>query len=63
MNDVNILILVKGGERYVIAYSDDQQAEAKRLLGRWASNKELSFTWYDAAMLSQRMRETHANET
>ena len=26
------------------------------VLGRFASNPELSFTWYDAAMLSSRIR-------
>jgi hypothetical protein len=27
-------------------------------LGRYASNQELSFTWYDAAVLSQKIRQT-----
>jgi hypothetical protein len=27
-----------------------------RVLGRFASNPELSFTWYDAAVLSQKVR-------
>jgi hypothetical protein len=27
------------------------------LLGRYASNPELSFTWQDAAVLSQRIRQ------
>jgi hypothetical protein len=26
------------------------------VLGRFASNPELSFTWYDAAVLSQKVR-------
>jgi hypothetical protein len=26
-------------------------------LGRYASNPELSFTWYDAAVLSQKIRQ------
>jgi hypothetical protein len=26
------------------------------VLGRYASNPDLSFTWYDAAMLSQKVR-------
>ena len=33
-------------------------AEALRTLGRYASNQELSFTWYDAAVLSQKIRQT-----
>jgi len=28
-----------------------------RLLGRYASNPELSFSWYDAAVLSQKIRQ------
>ena len=30
--------------------------KALRTLGRFASNPELSFTWYDAAVLSQKVR-------
>ena len=55
---INVLALVKGRERYVFLYSDDQADEALLTLGRFASNYELSFTWYDAAMLSQKIRET-----
>jgi hypothetical protein len=54
--DVNVLALVKGKERYLFLYTDTQQAEALRALGRCASNPELSFTWYDAAVLSRRLR-------
>jgi len=62
-DDVNVLALVKGEERYLFLYDDSQQAEALRALGRHASNPELSFTWYDAAVLSRRMRsEAQANE-
>lgn len=55
-DDVNVLALVKGKERYLFLYSDDQQAAALRALGRSASDPELSFTWYDAAVLSKRIR-------
>lgn len=54
--DVNVLALVKGKERYLYLFEDSQQAEALRALGRHASNPELSFTWYDAAVLSKRIR-------
>jgi hypothetical protein len=54
--DINVLALVKGSERYVFLYDDASRAEALRTLGRYASNPELSFTWYDAAVLSQRIR-------
>ena len=55
--DINVLALVKGAERYVFLYDDDSRAEALRTLGRFASNPELSFTWYDAAVLSQKIRQ------
>lgn len=55
-DDVNVLALVKGKERYLFLYGDAQQAQALRTLGRHASNPELSFSWYDAAMLSKKIR-------
>jgi hypothetical protein len=55
-DDINVLALVKGRERYIFLYEDSQRAEALRILGRFASNPELSFTWYDAAVLSQKVR-------
>jgi hypothetical protein len=48
---------VKGKERYVFLYDDSSRAETLRTLGRYASNPELSFTWYDAAVLSQKIRQ------
>lgn len=57
--DINVLALVKGTERYVFLYDDASRAEALRVLGRYASNPELSFSWYDAAVLSQKIRQEH----
>ena len=55
--EINVLALVKGSERYIFLYDDDNRAETLRMLGRYASNPELSFTWYDAAVLSQKIRQ------
>ena len=55
--EVNVLALVKGTERYVFLYTDECRADTLRTLGRYASDPELSFTWYDAACLSQKVRE------
>ena len=57
-HDINVLALVKGEERYIFLYDDERKSEALRTLGRFASNPELSFSWYDAAVLSQRLRQT-----
>ena len=45
-DDINVLALIKGKERYIFLYDDSQRAEALRMLGRHASNPELSFSWY-----------------
>jgi len=54
--DVNVLALAKGQERYLFLFNDESRADTLRTLGRYASNPELSFTWYDAAVLSQKIR-------
>ena len=56
-HDINVLALVKGEERYIFLYDDERKSEALRTLGRFASNPELSFSWYDAAVLSQKIRQ------
>jgi hypothetical protein len=55
--DINVLALVKGSERYIFLFDDDSRAETLRVLGRYASNPDLSFSWYDAAVLSQKIRQ------
>jgi hypothetical protein len=54
---VNFVALAKGEERYVFMFTDERRAEAISTLGRFASDPELSFTWYDAARLSQTIRQ------
>lgn len=55
---LNVLALHKGAERYVFLYDDASQAELLRTLGRFAAHPQLSFTWFDAAVLSQKIRAT-----
>lgn len=54
--DLSIISLVKGDERYVFLYTDDRRAELLQVFGRFASNEELSLTWHDAAVLAQQVR-------
>ena len=48
--DINVIALVKGEERYVFLFNDETRAETLRTLGRYASNPDMSFSWYDAAV-------------
>lgn len=54
--EVNVLALVKGNEKYVFLYNDKNRSEMLHTLGRYASDPELSLTWFDAAVLSQKIR-------
>lgn len=56
--EINVLALVKGNERYVFLFDDDNRTETLRQIGRYAANPELSFSWYDAAVMSQKIRQT-----
>ena len=58
-DDINVLALVKGKERYIFLYDDGNRSKALRVLGRYASKTDLSFSWYDAAVLSQKIRRQH----
>jgi hypothetical protein len=53
---MNVLALVKGSERYVFLYDDESLRPLLQTLGRYAADPDLSFTWYDAAILSQKVR-------
>lgn len=55
-DDIEIVATVKDRERYIVLYVAATRADCLRQLGRWASNPELSYTWYDAACASQKVR-------
>lgn len=57
MSDINIVGLVKGEEHYVFMFDDEHRTETLRQFGRFASNPELSFTWYDSAVMTGRVWE------
>lgn len=53
---VNVLALVKDGERFVFLYDDESTSTLLQTFGRYAADKDISFSWYDAAVLSQKVR-------
>ena len=52
--EVNVLALVKGKERYVFLYTAENREDVVESFGRFASDSELSFTWYDAAVMTRK---------
>lgn len=57
--DINVIALVKGNERYVFLFDDDSQEEVLRSMARHAANPDLTFSWYDAAVLGQKVRRSN----
>ena len=55
--EINVVALVRGEEQYIFMFDESNRTETLRMLGRYAADPELSMTWYDAAILSQKVRE------
>ena len=55
--EINVLALVKGNERFIFLFDDQNRDETLRQLARFAADPELDFSWYDAAMLSRKIRD------
>lgn len=52
-DDINVLCLVKGGERYIFLIDDEHRAEAIITVWEFVFNAELSLTEYDASVLTE----------
>ena len=59
--DINVVALVKGSERYVFLYDDESRAETLQMLNRYAADPKLSFSWYDASVLGQKVRQNKSH--
>src|SRR5262245_33013717 len=53
---INVVALVKDAERYIFLYDNESAPALMQTLGRFAGDPDLSFSWYDAAVLSQKVR-------
>ena len=60
--ELNVLALIKGEERYVFVYDDQCQAELIDKFRQWASDPDISFTWFDAAVMSHQLGQHLAKE-
>jgi hypothetical protein len=59
---VNVLALVRDGQKYIFLYDDNSVQQVMSQLAEFAADPELDFTWYDAATLSQRVRDLQSEE-
>ena len=54
--ETNVVALTKGNEQYVFLFDNQSRSALLRQLGKFAMDKELSFTWYDVAKLCKAAR-------
>ena len=55
--EYNVLALIKGTERYVFVYDDEAHEGLIDALRDQAADPLLSFSWFDAAVLTDKARE------
>jgi hypothetical protein len=55
--ELNVLALIKGDERYVYVYDDESRDDLIDALRNQAADPRLSFSWFDAAVLTEKARE------
>lgn len=56
-SELNVLALIKGNEHYIYVYDDEGRLPLLDLFRDQAADPRLSFSWFDAAVLSDKARE------
>lgn len=54
---LNFLTLSKDGETYRFIFDDANRQNTLRQIAQFAANPELNLNWYDAAVLSRKVRD------
>jgi hypothetical protein len=62
-HEFNVLALIKGEERYIYVYDDCSRAGLIDSFRDQAADPALSFSWFDAAVLTEKAREQAAAST
>jgi hypothetical protein len=55
--EFNVLALIKGKERYVFVYDEESATSLIDAFRDTAADPGLSFSWFDASVLTQKARE------
>ncbi|MSR67687.1 hypothetical protein EXS65_02595 [Candidatus Peribacteria bacterium] len=53
--DLNVVALVKDTEKYIYLYDEESKHDLLQQLEKDTGDQDLHFTWYDAAVLSQKV--------
>ncbi len=60
-HEFNVLALIKGEERYIYVYDDGSRSSLLDSFRDQAADPALTFTWFDATVLTEKAREQAAN--
>lgn len=60
---INVLAIQKQGHTHLFLYRDGLEGDMLRALGRAAADPETNFSWYDAAVLGQKVRADQVNSS
>ncbi len=52
--EVNVLALIKDDEHYVFVYDEESLASLLKHFREQASDEEVTLTWFDAAVLTEK---------
>jgi hypothetical protein len=55
--ELNVLALFKGDQRHIYVYDDDSRQLLIDAFRDQAANPSLAFTWFDAAVMTEKARE------
>ncbi|HJZ57578.1 MAG TPA: hypothetical protein VKE74_21595 [Gemmataceae bacterium] len=61
--ELNVLALFKGEERFVYVYDDDSRETLIDELRHQAADPAVTLNWFDAAVLTERVRNPAAEES
>jgi hypothetical protein len=56
-NDLNVLALIKGTERYVYVYDDPSRDLLLEVFRTQAADPQSNLNWFDASVLTEKARE------
>jgi hypothetical protein len=59
-NEFNVLALLKGDERYIYIYDDASRPELIDAFRDQAADPAVNFSWFDAAVLTDKARQQAA---
>jgi len=57
MDEINLITLITADQRFVFVFTDATKDETLRHLARFAANPDIPFSWFDAALLSRKIRD------